>query len=47
VAARLHGVPLRIVRGFSNVAGDRELEGWQMEEALGAARDRVAAMLVR
>lgn len=45
VAARLHGVPLRIVRGFSNVAGDREHDGWRMEEALAAARDRVADLV--
>jgi futalosine hydrolase len=42
IAARLHGVGLTIVRGFSNVAGDRDRAGWRMEEAL-----RRAAAVVR
>jgi futalosine hydrolase len=42
LAARLHGVGLTIVRGFSNVAGDRDRSGWRMEEAL-----RRAAAVVR
>jgi futalosine hydrolase len=37
LAARLHGVGLTIVRGFSNVAGDRDRSGWQMEAALQRA----------
>jgi futalosine hydrolase len=37
VAARLHGVGLTIVRGFSNVAGDRDRSGWRIEEALRRA----------
>ena len=41
LAARLHGVGLTIVRGFSNVAGDRDRAGWRMEEALR----RAAAMV--
>jgi nucleoside phosphorylase len=45
MAAHLHGVPLRIVRGFSNVAGDREHDRWRMDEALAAARETVAGML--
>jgi futalosine hydrolase len=45
LAAQLHGVPLRIVRGISNVAGDREHDRWQMDEALAAARRKVAGML--
>jgi futalosine hydrolase len=42
IAARLHGVGLTIVRGFSNVAGDRDRDGWRMEEALR----RAAAVVV-
>jgi futalosine hydrolase len=38
VAASLFGVPLRIVRGASNRAGDRDHAGWRMADALGAAR---------
>jgi futalosine hydrolase len=41
VAAGLFGVPLRIVRGASNRAGDRNHAGWRMAEALAAARARV------
>lgn len=40
-AARLHGVPLAIVRGISNAAGDHDHERWRMEEALTAARQSV------
>ena len=42
VAARLCGVGLTIVRGFSNVAGDREHGRWQMQAALARAGDLVA-----
>jgi len=41
VAAGLFGVPLRIVRGASNQAGDRNHAEWRMAEALAAARARV------
>lgn len=37
LACRLAGVPLAIVRGISNVAGDRDHGGWQVAEALAAA----------
>jgi futalosine hydrolase len=37
VAARLFGVGLTIVRGFSNAAGDRDREGWRMTDALRQA----------
>jgi futalosine hydrolase len=37
VATWLFGVDLRIVRGFSNAAGDRDRAGWRMDEALGRA----------
>ena len=41
VAAGLFGVPLRIVRGASNLAGDRNHAEWRMAEALAAARTRL------
>jgi futalosine hydrolase len=41
VAASLFGVPLRIVRGASNRAGDRNHAGWRMGDALAAVRTRV------
>jgi futalosine hydrolase len=41
VAAGLFGVPLRIVRGASNRAGDRNHADWRMAEALAAARARL------
>jgi futalosine hydrolase len=41
VATGLFGVDLTIVRGFSNVAGDRDRAGWRMREALGAAANIV------
>jgi futalosine hydrolase len=37
VAARLCGVGLTIVRGFSNVAGERDRSRWRMEDALARA----------
>jgi futalosine hydrolase len=37
LAAKLFGVPFTVVRGFSNVAGDRDRGGWRMEAALGQA----------
>lgn len=44
-ACRLAGVPLDIVRGISNTAGDRDTAGWQIDAACRAAA-RVAAQLV-
>jgi futalosine hydrolase len=41
VAASLFGVPLRIVRGASNLAGDRDHTGWRLADALSAVRARV------
>jgi futalosine hydrolase len=38
LAARLAEVPLTIVRGISNVAGDREPSRWKWETALAACR---------
>jgi futalosine hydrolase len=37
VACALAGVSLRIVRGISNRAGDRELSNWQIDSSLAAA----------
>lgn len=39
LACRLHGVPLAIVRGISNDAGDRDHARWQVPAALAAAAD--------
>jgi futalosine hydrolase len=41
MACRLHNVPLRIVRGISNRAGDRRRETWCVEQAINAAVRRV------
>ena len=45
VAAALFGVPFRIVRGVSNVAGERDRSRWQMPAAMAAVRSRVQAGL--
>ena len=37
LACRLRGVPLDIIRGISNVAGDRDKSRWQVHAALAAA----------
>jgi futalosine hydrolase len=37
VAAQLFGAGLTIVRGFSNVAGDRDRSAWRMQDALERA----------
>lgn len=36
-ACRLHNIPCRIIRGFSNIAGDRDHSNWQVDKALSAA----------
>jgi futalosine hydrolase len=41
VATGLFDGELTIVRGFSNVAGDRDRAGWRMQEALAAAAEIV------
>lgn len=38
LACALRDVPLHVVRGISNVAGDRDHGSWRIEEALEAAR---------
>lgn len=37
VACRLSQVPLRIIRGMSNLAGDRDHRNWRSSQAMGAA----------
>ena len=44
-ACRLAGVPLDIVRGISNTAGDRDLSRWQIEAACRAAAALAATLL--
>jgi futalosine hydrolase len=44
-ACRLAGVPLDIVRGISNTAGDRDPSGWRIDAACRAAA-ALAAMLL-
>ncbi len=39
LACALAGVPLQIIRGISNRAGDRDLRCWQIESALEAAAE--------
>ncbi len=36
-ACQLAKIPLQIVRGISNVAGDRDKENWQVEDAIESA----------
>jgi futalosine hydrolase len=43
LAARAFGVRLVVVRGISNVAGDRDQSRWRMREALTAARTVIYA----
>jgi futalosine hydrolase len=45
LACRLEGVPLEIVRGISNTAGDRDTARWRVAEAVAAAA-RVVTRLV-
>lgn len=44
-ACRLAGVPLDIVRGISNTAGDRDTSRWQIEAACHAAAELAATLL--
>lgn len=44
-ACKLAGVPLRIVRGISNVAGDREHKNWQSAVAMQSALQLATAIL--
>ena len=45
LAAHLAGVPVRVVRGISNVAGDRDRSRWRVEPALAAAAGLARAIL--
>jgi futalosine hydrolase len=45
LACALGGVPLRVVRGASNQAGDRDHARWQIARALESARDATLAIL--
>jgi len=45
VACRLAGLPLAIVRGLSNTAGDRDKSRWTIEPALAAAAELTVAIL--
>ncbi len=45
MACALCDTPLRIVRGFSNVVGDRDASQWRIPAALAAARDRAQQIL--
>jgi futalosine hydrolase len=45
MACQLAGVPLRIVRGISNRAGDRNLAKWQIEESLTAAAELAGTLM--
>ena len=44
-ACRLAGVPIEIVRGISNTAGDRDISGWRIEAACHAAAELAALLL--
>lgn len=39
LACRLMDVPLVVVRGISNLAGERDHAAWKVREAMGAARE--------
>ena len=45
LACSLANVPLTIVRGISNVAGDRDKSRWQVERALDAAADLAVRLI--
>jgi futalosine hydrolase len=44
-ACRLAGVPIDIIRGISNTAGDRDRSYWQIEAACRAAAELAATVL--
>lgn len=47
LACRLFGVPLAVVRGISNVAGERDRGTWCVRAALAAARELAREWLAR
>ena len=44
-ACEMHSVPWFIVRGISNLAGDRDKDNWQFDRALQKAAERVDRIL--
>ena len=45
IACAMAGVPLTVVRGISNRAGERDASRWLVAEALASARERATAIL--
>jgi futalosine hydrolase len=45
LACSLFAVPLRIIRGISNLAGDRDLKRWQIPAAMEAAAERATQLM--
>ena len=45
VACRLSGVPLTVIRGISNHAGNRDKDLWQIDEAMQSAAALVSELL--
>lgn len=45
MACRMAGIPLTVVRGISNIAGDRDKSSWQVAAALAAAAELTIAKL--
>jgi hypothetical protein len=43
LSARLFGSDFAMVRGISNVAGDRHVGAWRIDEALEAVRHEIVA----
>jgi futalosine hydrolase len=41
----LAGIPLRIIRGISNVAGNRNASQWKIGDALTAVAERLGTLL--
>ena len=39
LACKLASVPLTVIRGISNVAGDRDMESWEVDKALAAVAE--------
>ncbi len=46
-ACHLAAIPIRIVRGISNLAGDRNHSRWKTGEALSSAAEQVASIIRR
>ena len=45
-ACRLQNVPLRVVRGISNIAGDRDHSQWKIADAMNSAMDIVERIVM-